>query len=204
MPARNSVNLVGRITKEPTVRQMQNGQTQCRFTLAVDRNFKNKEGKHDADFPFCVAYGKTAEIVQRFCGKGDLIGINGELRTSSYDDKNGNHVYSTEVNVNDVTLLESKAKKAERLGQGGYGAPGYGNQGYGAPMPQPAYGQGGYGGAPAPQNYPQPAYPNQQPQYPAPPQQGGYAGAPAMPQMPASGPMDKLGTEMPFDEEVPF
>ena len=187
MPARNTVNLIGRIVKDPVARSMQNGQLQVRFTLAVDRNFKNKEGKRDADFPFCVAYNKTAEIVQRYCGKGDLIAINGEIRTSSYDDKDGRHVFNTEINVNDLTMLESRQQKAERNAQGGYAPQGYAPQGGYQQAPQ-----GGY------------QYQPQQPQYAPPAPQPGYGGQPAMPPVPQSSPMGKLGTEMPFDEEVPF
>ena len=82
----NKVNLVGRITKdvEPHYSTGENANANCRFTVAVNRKFKNKEtGQYDADFISCVAFGKTCEFIAKYFHKGDPIGISGNIRTGT-------------------------------------------------------------------------------------------------------------------------
>lgn len=103
----NNVMLEGRLTKDPDNRMTQSGMAVSSFTLGVNRSFK-KEGQPDADFPMCVAYGKTAEIIGNNLHKGSLIGVVGRLQTRSYDNQQGQRVYVTEVIVNEVSFLEPK------------------------------------------------------------------------------------------------
>lgn len=111
----NKVDLVGRITKDVEVRYSagENANANCRFTVAVNRKFKNKEtGQYDADFISCVAFGKTAEFVGKYFHKGDPIGISGNIRTGSYTNKDGIKVYTTDVYVDDAEFVASKGATA--------------------------------------------------------------------------------------------
>ena len=106
----NKCILVGRLTKDPETRVSQgdNGTTITRFSIAVNRRFKNKEGVYEADFPNCVCYGKTAEFVDQYFKKGMAIGITGRLVTGSYTNKDGQKVYTTDVVVEEAEFVESK------------------------------------------------------------------------------------------------
>ena len=105
----NKVILIGRLTKDTELRTNGNV-TVCRFNVAVDRSWK-KEGEPTADFISCVAFGKTAEFVDKYFGKGSKIVIEGEWRTGSYTNKDGQKVYTNDCVVNRVEFAESK--KAE-------------------------------------------------------------------------------------------
>lgn len=98
----NYVGLVGRITKDPTLRQFDDGKVQTSFSLAINRNYKNQQGTVDVDFVQCVAWGKLAERISNYCGKGSLIGVNGRLQSRSYVNKENKRVYLTEVIVDNV------------------------------------------------------------------------------------------------------
>lgn len=111
----NKVDLVGRLTKDVTLNYStgENANASCRFTVAVNRKFKNKEtGQYDADFIGCVAFGKTAEFISKWFHKGDPIGISGNIRTGSYTNKDGIKVYTTDVYVDDAEFVASKGTTA--------------------------------------------------------------------------------------------
>lgn len=103
----NSVNLTGRLTSDLELRYSQNGTAYTNATLAVQRNFTNQQGERESDFIRITASGKRAETLANYCHKGSLIGVTGEIRTGSYE-KNGQKVYTTDVNLNQLTFLESK------------------------------------------------------------------------------------------------
>jgi len=103
----NQVNLVGRLTKEATLKTTTTGKQVATFTLAI----RNRES---ADFINCQAWSKTAEIIDKYTQKGSLIGVTGRISTRSYDDKDGRKVYVTEVIVNEVELLESRKEEIEK------------------------------------------------------------------------------------------
>lgn len=105
----NQVILIGRTTKDIEMRTTGNGTNYAKFTLAVDRYSK---GEKSADFISCMAYNKTAELLNTYVSKGQKIGIVGRISTGSYQNKNGDTVYTTNVIVNEVEFLEPK-KKAE-------------------------------------------------------------------------------------------
>ena len=100
----NNTILVGRLTRDPELRKTQTGQSVCTFTVAVDR-MPAKDGTEAADFPSCVAWGKTAEILSQYGSKGSQVGVRGRLQTRSYEDKDGRKVYVTEVVADQVQLL---------------------------------------------------------------------------------------------------
>ena len=138
----NSVVLMGRLTKDPDVRTSQNGVVSARFTLAVDRH--SKTDPNAADFPSCVAFGKTAEVVRDYLKKGTKIAVQGRIQTSSFKDEEGKDVYRTDVVVLGVEFCERKQDgmaqpQAQPQGQTGNGMPQNG---------APAQNYGGYGGQP--------------------------------------------------------
>ena len=111
----NTVVLIGRMTKDPDVRANEKT-TVARFTLAVDRKFK-KDGEQSADFISCVAFGKTAELIERYFHKGMKMGAEGEWRTGSYTNKDGNKVYTTDVIIDTQEFCESKASNGGQAQQ---------------------------------------------------------------------------------------
>ena len=107
----NKIVIMGRLTADPELRQTQSGISSCRFTVAVNRKFKNKEtGETEADFISCQTWRQTAEFVSRYFHKGDMIALEGSLRTGSYQDKNHSDVthYTTDVLVENVEFCGSK------------------------------------------------------------------------------------------------
>lgn len=105
----NKVILTGRLTKDPEIRYSQGENQTCiaHFTLAVDRRFK-REGQPTADFIRCVAMGKSGEFVEKFFHKGMKMDVSGRIQTSSYTNKDGQTVYSTDVICEEVEFGESK------------------------------------------------------------------------------------------------
>ena len=106
----NKVVLVGRLTAKPELRYTQSNTAYTRFSVAVNRNFTNAEGKREADFINVVAWRKQAETIAKFFDKGNLIGIEGRLQTGNYDDKDGNKRYTVDVALDNFEFLESKNK----------------------------------------------------------------------------------------------
>lgn len=103
----NSVQLLGRLVRDPEVRYTDGGATIASLTLAVDRRFK-QEGGETADFISCKAFGKTAEFIEKYFSKGKKLALNGRIQTGSYTNKEGAKVYTTEVIVENVEFVESK------------------------------------------------------------------------------------------------
>lgn len=108
----NKVIIIGRFTRDPEIKYStgENATATARFSLAVNRRFKNKEGNYDADFINCVAFGKTAEFIEKYFTKGMAIGITGRIQTGSYINNEGQKVYKTEVVVEETEFVESKNK----------------------------------------------------------------------------------------------
>lgn len=107
----NRVVLVGRLTRDADLRYSPTGKPVANFTLAVNRPFTNQQGEREADFVNCVVWGKPAENLSNYTGKGDLIGVDGRLQTRSYQDQNGKTVYVTEVNAESVQFLQTKNRQ---------------------------------------------------------------------------------------------
>ncbi|MBR1823292.1 MAG: single-stranded DNA-binding protein [Ruminococcus sp.] len=108
----NKVILMGRLTADPELKQTQSGISTCRFTVAVNRKYADKNsGERQADFVTCTAWRQTAEFVSRYFSKGKMIALEGTLRTGSYTDRNHSDVthYTTEVYVENVEFCGSKA-----------------------------------------------------------------------------------------------
>lgn len=105
----NRANLLGRLTRDPETRYSNGQQATAvtRFTLAVDRKFK-RDGEPTADFINCVAFGKTAEFVEKYFRKGNRMALSGRIQTGSYTNKDGNKVYTTDVVLDDVEFCENR------------------------------------------------------------------------------------------------
>lgn len=112
----NRTVLTGRLTRDPELKTTQSGLSVASFTLAVNRQFADKNGNRGTDFINCVIWKKGAENLCNFTNKGSLIGVDGRIQTRSYDDKNGQKVYVTEVVVDSFSLLESKKDKQSNVG----------------------------------------------------------------------------------------
>ena len=100
----NKVILIGRLTADPDSKEKVTA-----FNLAVDRKFK-KEGEKNTDFPRCVAFGKTKEFIDNYLKKGTKVCVEGEIRTGSYQALDGSSRHTTDVYVDNVEFVESKAK----------------------------------------------------------------------------------------------
>ena len=112
----NQVSLIGRLTRDPDVRYgAANQSAVARFSIAIDRG-KDKDGNdRGADFPSIVCFGKTAELVESYLGKGRLVGITGRIQTGSYE-KDGKKVYTTDIVADRVEFLD----RGDRSTEGGF------------------------------------------------------------------------------------
>ena len=135
----NKVILLGRLARDPEIRYSQGNEPVCvaRYTLAVTRRFK-REGEPDADFIFCVSFGKQGEFVERYLKKGMQISLCGRIQVREYTDNTGQRKWSTEVVAEEIQFAESRAAFEARQGQGG-GADTYGAPPQSQPPGQPSY-----------------------------------------------------------------
>lgn len=109
----NVVTLMGRLTKEPELRQTPNGVSTARFTVAVNRKYKNDNGEYTADFISCVAWRQTAEFVSKYFHKGSMIALTGSIQSRSWEDKNGERRVSTEVVAESVYFTGEKPRERQ-------------------------------------------------------------------------------------------
>ena len=105
----NNVCLVGRLTRPVDLRYTSNGTAFGSFSLAIDRTYKNQAGEKETDYINCVIWRKPAVNLSNYTSKGALLGVEGRLQTRSYENKEVQKVYVTEVLVENFSLLESKA-----------------------------------------------------------------------------------------------
>lgn len=127
----NSVVLIGRLTADPELRYTPNNQTAiARFTLAVDRETRQQGQERQADFIRITCFGRQAELVNQYLGKGRQVAVNGRIQTGSYQNREGQTVYTTDVVANRVEFLGSN--------NGGNNRGNAGNNGYGQRSNQPA------------------------------------------------------------------
>lgn len=107
----NKIILIGRLTRDPELRSTPSGNSAANFSIAVNRNFKNKEGVIEADFFNVTVWNKQAENVNKYCSKGTQVGIEGRLQNRNYEDKDGIKRYATDVIADRVEFL-SRANSA--------------------------------------------------------------------------------------------
>ncbi len=134
----NHIVIMGRLTRDPELRRTGSGVAVASFTVAVDRDFGNREsGEKETDFIDCVAWRQTGEFISKYFTKGSMIVVSGRLQIRSWNDKDGNKRRTAEVVADNVYFGESK-----RSSEGGsaYGGNTYGGNSYGAAPAAPAYG----------------------------------------------------------------
>ncbi len=105
----NQIILVGRMTKDPELRYTSEGKAVSNFTLAVNRNFKNRNGEYEADFVNCNVWQNSAENTANYCKKGSLVGVTGRIQSRKYENNEGRTIYVTEVVADRVQFMEPKA-----------------------------------------------------------------------------------------------
>ncbi|MFD0837398.1 single-stranded DNA-binding protein [Mariniflexile aquimaris] len=104
---RNKVQLIGHVGADPVMTNLENGKNLVRFSLATNETYKNAKGEKQSntDWHQIVAWGKTADIIDKYVSKGKEIAIEGKLTSRSYEDKDGEKRYVTEVVANEILLL---------------------------------------------------------------------------------------------------
>lgn len=122
----NKAILIGRLTRDPELKYLQNGTAVASFTLAVDRTFKNKDGEKEADFIPIVAWRKTAELCGKYLAKGSQAAISGRIQTRSYDANDGSKRYVTEIVADEVQFIGSKTDSPRNIN--------HDNDNFGVPM----------------------------------------------------------------------
>ena len=174
----NHIVIMGRLTRDPELRRTGSGIAVTSFTVAVDRDFSNKEsGERETDFIDCVAWRSTGEFVSKYFTKGSMAVVSGRLQIRNWTDKEGGKRRSAEIVADNVYFGSSK--REDGSGNGSYNGNSYGNNnGYGN-----NYGGNSYGNAPA-NNY------------------GGYA-APGY-SAPASAPASDFAMLEDDDAQLPF
>lgn len=114
----NKVMLIGRLTADPEVKTTSNSTQVCKFSIAVDRRFKDANGNKQTDFISCVAWKQTAEFIGKYFHKGNRMALVGNIQTRTYE-KDGQKVYVTEVIVDEVEFCDSKSNDSRPADNGG-------------------------------------------------------------------------------------
>ena len=107
---RNKVQLIGNLGNDPEIINLDGGKKLAKFSIATNESYKNQKGEKitDTQWHNIVAWGKTAEIIENYVTKGKEVAVEGKLTSRSYDDKEGNKRYITEVVCNELVMLGSK------------------------------------------------------------------------------------------------
>lgn len=108
---RNSVKLIGNLGMDPEVKQVSNGNKMARFSIATSETYKNQKGEKvtDTQWHNLVIWGGLAEVAEKYLKRGNQVAVEGRLETNSYDDKDGNRKFFTQIKVNDLVMLNNKA-----------------------------------------------------------------------------------------------
>lgn len=131
----NKVILMGRLARDPELRQTPTGVSVARLTIAVNRRFAGKDAQQTADFISCTAWRQTAEFICRYFQKGSMIAVVGSIQTRTWDDRDGKRQYATEVVIDEAYFTGSKGDSGTQGGNPNYGA----GQGYGQQPQQPMF-----------------------------------------------------------------
>jgi single-strand DNA-binding protein len=107
---RNKVQLIGNLGNTPDIRTTETGKKLARFSVATNETYRNAKGEKitETQWHSLVAWGKVAEIVEKYLGKGKEVAVEGKLVNRSYNDKDGNKKYITEIQVSEVLMLGAK------------------------------------------------------------------------------------------------
>lgn len=111
----NNATIMGRLTADPELRKVGKDSTVTSFTVAVDRNWTDEDGNRQADFIRCTAWNGCAEFICKYFGKGRMIALTGWIQTGSYENDDGDTVFTTEINVQQVSFTgESKQEEEQK------------------------------------------------------------------------------------------
>jgi len=107
---RNKVQLIGNLGTQPEIIHLESGKTLAKFTMATNEHYKNANGEKitDTQWHNIVAWGKTAQIIEQYLNKGQEVAVEGKLTTRSWDDKEGNKRYMTEIVCNELLMMGDK------------------------------------------------------------------------------------------------
>lgn len=107
---KNKVQLIGNLGMNPEIKNLDSGKKLAKFSIATNESYRNAKGEkiEDTQWHNLVAWGKTAEIIEKFLKKGSEIAVEGKLVNRNYDDKDGNKRYITEILVNEILMLGGK------------------------------------------------------------------------------------------------
>ena len=119
----NKVILMGRLTQDVDLRQTPQGASVARFSIAVNRRFKDQNGNYPADFINCTAWRQTGEFISRYFHKGSMIAVVGSIKTRTWEGQDGKRNYATEVVVDEAHFTGSRADEGGVRPTGGFGAP---------------------------------------------------------------------------------
>ena len=100
---------IGRLTKDPENTTVGNDTSLTKFTIAIQRKFKNSDGEYDADFINCTAWRKTADFISKYFEKGQKIAVVGSIQVRSYETQDGSKKYATDVVVDEAEFVEKKS-----------------------------------------------------------------------------------------------
>ena len=109
----NKIILLGTITKDIELRYSQTNVAMAKFSIAVKRETKNKEGNYDSDFVNCIAYNQLAETINKYFKKGNRILVEGRIQSGSYTNQKGDKIYTTDVVVEKINFVDKLEKKEE-------------------------------------------------------------------------------------------
>ena len=107
----NQIVVVGRLAKDPEIKETENGKSVGYITLAVPRSYKNEKGEYEADYLDFVAFDGVATRTADYCKKGDIIGVKGRIQTNLYENEDGEKRKSTDMIAEKISFLSSKSKE---------------------------------------------------------------------------------------------
>ena len=107
---KNKVQLIGNLGMNPEIKTLDSGKKLAKFSIATNEQYKNAKGEkvEDTQWHNLIAWGKTADIIEKYLQKGNEVAVEGKLNNRSYDDKDGNKRYITEIVVNELLMLGGK------------------------------------------------------------------------------------------------
>jgi len=110
---KNKVQLIGNLGQNPEIKTLDGGKKMAKFSIATSEVYRNAQGEKvkDTQWHNIVAWGKVAEIVEKYLTKGSEVAVEGKLTNRTYNDKDGNKKYFTEVQVNELLMLGEKSSK---------------------------------------------------------------------------------------------
>jgi single-strand DNA-binding protein len=108
---RNKVQLIGNLAAKPEIKEMESGKKLASFRVATNESYRNAQGEkvNETQWHRVVAWGKVAEVAEKYLDKGKEVALEGKLVTRTYNDKAGSRKYITEIQVSELLLLGSKA-----------------------------------------------------------------------------------------------